>query len=104
MGDSPAADDDSPAADDDSHAVDDDSHAVDMAILPQKLSLSLRKGGARLAAPIPTTVTSRLTAQGPRGVGTSGWWSKSELPPLESCSLTTTNANKLAAKVHDRMP
>jgi len=42
---------------------------VDMAILPQKLSLSFRK---RLAAPIPTTVMSRLTAQGPRGARTSG--------------------------------
>src|SRR4029453_7859432 len=30
--------------------------------------------------------------------------SKSEGPPLESCSLITTDANKLAAKVHDRMP
>ena len=29
---------------------------------------------------------------------------KSEGPPLESCSLITTDANKLAAKVHDRMP
>jgi len=29
---------------------------------------------------------------------------KSDGPPLESCSLITTDANKLAAKVHDRMP
>ena len=25
-------------------------------------------------------------------------------PPLETCSLITTDANKLAEKVHDRMP
>jgi len=59
---STAVDDASHAVDDDPHAVDDDSHAVDMASLPQKLSLILGKGGARLAAPIPTTVMSRLTA------------------------------------------
>ena len=29
---------------------------------------------------------------------------KGDGPPLESCSLITTDANKLAAKVHDRMP
>jgi putative SOS response-associated peptidase YedK len=28
----------------------------------------------------------------------------SDGPPLESCSLITTDANKLAAQVHDRMP
>ena len=28
----------------------------------------------------------------------------SEGPPVESCSLITTDANELAAEVHDRMP
>lgn len=30
--------------------------------------------------------------------------SVSDGPPLESCPLITTDANKLAAEVHDRMP
>ncbi len=34
------------------------------------------------------------------------WWGTGdkESPPLESCSLITTDANKLAQEVHDRMP
>ena len=34
------------------------------------------------------------------------WWGTGdkEAPPLETCSLITTDANKLAQKVHDRMP
>jgi putative SOS response-associated peptidase YedK len=35
------------------------------------------------------------------------WWpgpKGSEQEPIESCSLITTDANKLASKVHDRMP
>lgn len=34
------------------------------------------------------------------------WWGTGdkESPPLETCSLITTDANKLAQEVHDRMP
>jgi len=34
------------------------------------------------------------------------WWGtgNKDGPPLESCTLITTEANELAAKVHDRMP
>jgi len=34
------------------------------------------------------------------------WWGTGdkEAPPLETCSLITTDANKLAQEVHDRMP
>src|SRR6187399_1605188 len=34
------------------------------------------------------------------------WWGTGdkEAPPLESCTVLTTEANELAAKVHDRMP
>lgn len=35
------------------------------------------------------------------------WWGGekgSEGPPLESCTILTTEANELAAKIHDRMP
>ena len=35
------------------------------------------------------------------------WWpgpKGEETTPIESCSIITTDANKLASKVHDRMP
>jgi putative SOS response-associated peptidase YedK len=35
------------------------------------------------------------------------WWrdkTNPDAPPIESCTILTTNANELAAKVHDRMP
>ena len=34
------------------------------------------------------------------------WWGTGdkEGPPLESCTVITTDANELAAKVHNRMP
>ena len=34
------------------------------------------------------------------------WWGTGDkdAPPLESCSLITTDVNKLAQEVHDRMP
>jgi len=34
------------------------------------------------------------------------WWGpeKSDQPPLESCTIITTDANDLARQVHDRMP
>lgn len=34
------------------------------------------------------------------------WWGpeKSDDPPLESCTIVTTDANELARQVHDRMP
>ena len=45
-----------------------------------------------------------LTLHGPSTHGLKLLPGKSDGPPLESCSLITTDANKLAAKVHDRMP
>lgn len=34
------------------------------------------------------------------------WWGpeKKDEPPLESCTIVTTDANELAHKIHDRMP
>jgi putative SOS response-associated peptidase YedK len=31
-------------------------------------------------------------------------WEKEALPPLESCTILTTNANAITAPIHDRMP
>ena len=36
--------------------------------------------------------------------GSSGGTGDKDGPPLETCSLITTDANKLAQEIHDRMP